>query len=437
MTFLLGRGRETVTEESEDINEERRDDVRGSQTGELGAYVVVVAGSFVYTALMFTWFSLPAYLPTIMEDVGLNGTQAGFLAGAVPLTYIPLALFSGLVVDRIGPGPSLAIALLLVGTGQLARSFATDFLTLLLSTLLLGVGATVVTFGLPKLVSVLYPADRTGFPSSIYLVGAAAGSGAAFGLGRPLLGPALGGWRPLFYWSGIVTLAYLAVWLWATRLASLGAPSTTGNRVDLSEIKGDLRIVLTHSQLRFVVVLGVTYLSILHGLQGWLPTILESRGLSPARAGQTTTLLVGANVAGILTIPGLADRFDRRRMAVIGSAGLAGLGVTLLILGGASSLAVVGILAAGVGVGGLSPMVRAIPPALDGIGVTLTATAVGLVFAVGEIGGFLGPVLIGGLHDLTGSYVPGLAILAASAIAAIAAGMGLNTLDSTAQRGDS
>jgi cyanate permease len=389
------------------------------------AYALLVAGTLVYTSLMFSWFSLPAYLPTIIEDVGLTDTQAGILAGAVPLTYIPLALFSGLAVDRVGPGRSLFVALVCIGFSQAARSVAPGFLGLLGTTLALGVGATLVTFGLPKLVSVLFPPADTGVPSSVYLVGASAGTAAAFSLGRPLVGPALGGWRELFFWTGVVILGYAVVWLvvvWRSRLGTVQTPSS-----EELPMLADLKTVLVHPQLRLVVVLGVTYLLIIHGLQGWLPTILETRGLSADRAGQTTTLLVGANVVGVLTIPGLADRLDARRGAIVAASAVAGVGVVGIISGGATALAVAGIVGAGLGVGGLSPMVRAIPPALEGIGPRLTGTAVGLVFAVGEIGGFAGPFLIGLLRDSTGSFVPGLAVLAASGLAAVLAGARLDT----------
>jgi cyanate permease len=391
------------------------------------SYGLVVAGTLCYTLLMFSWFSLPAYLVTITDEIGLSGAQAGVLAGAVPLTYIPLALFSGLAVDRFGPGPSLGVALVLIGTAQAARSLADSFLTLLVATLLLGVGATFVTFGLPKLVSVLFPTERTGLPSSIYLVGAASGTALSFGVGRPLLGPALGGWRPLFLWSGLAALGYAACWLVVVARSRLDAGGGTAE-LDLSRLGSDLRTVLTHRDLRLVVVLGVCYLLVLHGLQGWLPAILESRGVRADRAGQTTTLLVGANVAGVLTIPGLADRFGTRRLALVGSGAIAGGGVAAVAAGGTTPLALVGIVAAGLGVGGLSPMVRAIPPALSGIGPRLTGTAVGLVFAVGEIGGFAGPFLIGWLHDLTGSFAPGLSILAGSGVAAVLAGIRLRTV---------
>lgn len=90
-------------------------------------YAVVVMGSIVYTLLTFSWFSLPAYLPRIVDDVALSSTEAGILAGAIPLTYIPLALFSGMVVDRIGPNRSLGIALGFIGTAQILRSVSPDF----------------------------------------------------------------------------------------------------------------------------------------------------------------------------------------------------------------------------------------------------------------------------------------------------------------------
>lgn len=403
--------------------------------GRRDAYLLVLAGAGIYAALTFVWFSLPAYLPVIIEEAELTGTEAGILAGAVPLTYIPLALFSGLAVDRIGPARSLAGALLLFGTGQALRSVATGFPSLLATTLLLGVGATVVTFGLPKLVAVLFPADETGLPSSVYLVGAAAGSATAYAVGRPIVGPWLGGWRPLFLWSGLLAVTGAVVWLALVRLtAPERTPEPPADGAGLGAVRRDVRTVLTHRDLRLVVVLGLAYLSILHGLQGWLPTILEGRGLAVHHAAQATTLVVIANVVGVLTIPGIADRFDARRVAVVASSATAALGVAGIIVGGTTAVTIAGIVAAGVGVGGLSPMVRAIPPALEGIGRRLTGTAVGLVFAVGEVGGFFGPVLIGLLHDATGSFLPGLAILSASGLAAMVAGSRLRAVGSPAPR---
>ncbi|QSX00269.1 CynX/NimT family MFS transporter [Haloterrigena alkaliphila] len=391
-------------------------------------YALVALGALSYTCLMFVWFSLPAYLPVIIDEVGLSGTQAGVLAGAVPLTYIPLALFSGIAVDRIGPGRSLAAGVLIYGVAQIARSAAPGFPSLLATTLLLGVGATAITFGLPKLVGVLFPPEKTGRPSSIYLVGASAGSALVFGVGRPVIGPWLGGWRPLFFWSGVVAVAYGLAWLVVAQRARIDDRMADDDGFSLESVVADLRLVLSHRELQLVVVIGTMYLLLNHGLQGWLPTLLESRGLPTGTAGRATSLLIAAYVGGVLAVPELADRFGARRSALMGCGTVAFVGILGVIAGDTGPLLVAGIVVTGLGVGGVSPLVRAIPPDLEGIGARLTGTAVGFIFAVGEIGGFVGPVLVGALRDATGSFVPGLAVLAGGALVVVAAGAALHSL---------
>ncbi|MFD1563521.1 CynX/NimT family MFS transporter [Haloarchaeobius amylolyticus] len=400
------------------------------------AYGAVVAGTVGYACLMFVWFSLPAYLSTIIADLELSGTQAGVVAGAVPLTYIPIALGMGIVVDRVGPGRSLTAGVVIYGIAQLARSFAAGFPSLLAATLLIGVGATAITFGLPKLVSVLFPPAETGVPSSIYLVGASAGTASAFAIGRPILGPALGGWRPLFFWSGVVAIGYGLLWAVVARRLHIDARNRAANDADAADsslslvaIRRDLRVVLTHRDLQLVVVVGTMYLLIAHGMQGWLPTLLEARGYTPDRAGRTTSLLVVANVAGVMIVPAVADRLGARRTALMACGLVAGLGVSGVIASDLGVLLLGSVVVTGFGFGGLSPLIRAIPPDLEGIGARLTGTAVGFIFAVGEIGGFLGPMLVGSLYDRTGSYAPGLGLLAIAGLVVAVAGAALRSLD--------
>ncbi|QLG49377.1 CynX/NimT family MFS transporter [Natrinema halophilum] len=393
------------------------------------AYGAVVLATLSYTCLMFIWFTLPAHLSTIIDDLGLSSTEAGIVAGAIPLTYIPVALFSGVIVDRFGPGRSLAAGVLIYGVAQVGRSSASGFPSLLAWTLLIGVGATAITFGLPKLISVLFPPTETGFPSSIYLVGASAGTASAFAIGRPILTPLLGSWRTLFLWSGAVAIGYGLCWFVIARRLRIDARNRASNEADaadssltLEAIRRDLTLVLTHRELQLVVVIGTMYLLIAHGMQGWLPTLLEARGYSADRAGRTTSLLVAANITGVLTVPVVADRFSVRRTALLTCGLVAALGVSGVLTSGIGLLLIGSIVVTGFGVGGLSPLVRAIPPDLEGIGARLTGTAVGFIFAVGEIGGFLGPVLVGTLRDVTGSYAPGLLVLASGGLVVAVAG---------------
>jgi cyanate permease len=388
-------------------------------------------GALAYGCLLFAWFSLPAYLPTLQTELSLTNTEAGVLAGAVPLTYVPIGLFSGALTDRIGGERAVGAGVTLVGVAHLARSAAPDFATMLAATLLLGVGGTGITFGLPKLVADRFPERLVSSASAVYLVGSTLGTAAAFGLGRPTIGPALGGWRPFFGATGVAVLAFAALWWVALALAERfgGAaderPTPAPDRTSRESSLAALRAVARTPAVVLLVVVGFVYLFVVHGLQGWLTAVLESRGASPTLAARVTTLLVVAQLAGTVTLAPLAERLDRRRAAVpvaglVLAAGTAGLALAVDPL-----VAAVLVAGVGLGLGTISPLLRALPVELEGVGAERTGTAVGLVFAVGEIGGFAGPALVGALHDATDSFVPGLALLAAAGLLAVGAGRAL------------
>lgn len=389
------------------------------------AVALLVLGSLAYGWLLFAWFSLPAYLPTIRTDLGLTATEAGILAGAVPLTYVPLGLVSGALTDRLGGERAVGAGVTIVAVAQLLRSGAGGFGPMLAATLLLGVGGTGITFGLPKLVADRFPERLVGRASSVYLVGSTLGTATAFGLGRPTLGPALGGWRPFFGATGAVVLVFAAGWWLAVVLAERGdASPETGSDSGEGSLAA-LRAVARTPAVALLVVIGFVYLFVVHGLQGWLTAVLEARGAGPTLAARVTTLLVVAQLIGTVALAPLAERTGRRRAAVP-VAGLALVGGTAgLALSRTPVVAAVLVAVVGLGLGVVSPLLRALPVELEGVGAERTGTAVGLVFAIGEIGGFAGPALIGALRDATGSFVPGLGLLAGAGLLAILAGVGL------------
>ncbi|MFB6206933.1 MAG: CynX/NimT family MFS transporter [Haloglomus sp.] len=385
--------------------------------------VLLALGALAYGCLLFAWFSLPAYLPTIQQELGLSGTEAGVLAGAVPLTYVPVGLFSGALTDRVGGERAVGAGVTLVGLAHLARSAAPGFPAMLAATLLLGVGGTGITFGLPKLVADRFPERLVGSASAVYLVGATLGTAAAFGLGRPTIGPALGGWRPFFGATGLGILAFAACWWAALALAERFGP--TPDRTSRESSLAALRAVARTPAVALLVVVGFVYLFVVHGLQGWLTAVLEARGAPAALAARVTTLLVVAQLAGTIALAPLAERLDRRRAAVPVAGVVLALGTAGVALTDDPLTAGALVAGVGLGLGVIAPLLRALPVELQDVGADRTGTAVGLVFAVGEIGGFAGPALVGALRDATGSFVPGLGLLATAGLLAVGAGIGL------------
>ena len=148
------------------------------------AYLLLGLASVGYFLFTFSWYSLAAYLVPITAELGLSGTQAGVVTGAVQLSYVPISLVSGLVIDRLGSRRSLGVGLAVIGIAHVLRGSAEGFVPIVAATVLLGVGGTAVTFGLPKLVSELFPPDRSGSMSSVYIVGATFGSATVFAVAR-------------------------------------------------------------------------------------------------------------------------------------------------------------------------------------------------------------------------------------------------------------
>jgi len=387
---------------------------------------LLALGSLGYACLLFVWFSVAAFLDPLGADLGLSSSEAGLLTGIIPLTYVPVSLVSGAVTDRIGPYRAIGGGLALIGAAQAARAGVETFPAMLALTAVIGVGGTALTFGLPKLVARLFPPGAAGTPSTVYVLGSLAGTAAAFSLGRGVLGPLLGGWRPVFWTSGLAVLGYAAVWIAASRVAptaSLRVKEPAESALSLASLRADVAAVAGSRSMRLLLVVGTVYLLVVHGLQNWVTSVLAHRGASAGVAASVASGFVAARAVGILVVPPLSDRLGRRNVALAACSGACALGTGALVAGGVPlAVPAAGVALAGVGVGGLSPLVRLVPPELDEVGAELTGTAVGLVFAVGEFGGFLGPVLVGGLYDLTGSYAPGLAVIAVACIGSVIAG---------------
>lgn len=401
-----------------------------NQQATTASYVVLAMGSIGYFLFTFSWFSLSAYLLPVIEALDLSGIEAGLVTGAVQLSYIPLSLLAGLAIDRLGARRSIGVGVLIVGLAHVVRGFAPGFALLLLSSVLLGVGGTAVTFGLPKLVSELFPPARSGSMSSVYLIGSTLGSATVFAIARPLVGPAVGGWRPFFRYTGVLVVAFAILWFGVTRVTADRLPRFDHDdeqSFSISSIRSDLVSVFSHYGLLLLVVIGTMRLFVSHGLSNWLPTILELRGMTPALAGTMTGVFILVRIIGIVSVPALSDRIASRRIPIVasglaGTLGLLGMLVTQNLVIVTGSLVLVGAFV----IGGLSPLIRAIPIEMEGIGPRLTAVANGLIFTVGEVGGFLGPFLTGTLHDLTGSFTAPLAILASASLVTAVVGYAMN-----------
>ncbi len=162
----------------------------------------------------------------------------------------------------------------------------------------------------------------------------------------------------------------------------------------------------------FLVVTSV------YGLAFWLPTFVKkSSGSSNLTVTLITAIPYCIGLVSILFIGWSSDRTRERRWHTAGAmiAGAVGL-ILAALFQETTALAVLMFCLAAAGLNGYLPSFWALPGTfLSG---AAAAASVGLINSVGNLGGFVGPFVVGYLNTTTGSFFAGTAYLAISALAA-------------------
>ena len=172
-----------------------------------------------------------------------------------------------------------------------------------------------------------------------------------------------------------------------------------------------------------VLLLSLIYLGIVIGAYGivfFLPLIVKAHGFSDVDTGN---IVSGAYLLSALAMIAIGWSSDRRKERIWHVA------APLLVAGAALAVAAVfhtqlwSILLLAIalsGIYGSLPSFWSLPSAF--LGGTAAAACIAMINAIGNLGGFFGPNIMGGLKYLTGSYAAGLlGLVAGLVVAAIAA----------------
>ena len=366
-------------------------------------------------------YVLPAILPKIQQDLGLNNTELGLLGSSFLLVYALATLPIGIWADR---GIRKNIVALCVGIWSVATmlaGFTRNFIQLFSLRAVLGIGEAGYGPASLSLLGDLFPKGQRGRILSYWSSGTLIGAAIGFTLGG-LVAQAFG-WRWAFYLVGIPGLiaAFLA---WRLSEPERGA-------FDHDEAEGVLEAGIPEEEEDVPVVHGSlgnnfrsavkhllkipTYWTLVAGLvfsfftiggtSFWLPTyFVDTFKLSVARAGAISgAVLVCSGLVGTLLGGWLADAAQRRRpegrlfVAMLGFLLGAPLVLIALFLHSLPLFLAVFILA-GIALNFCTGPLNAVIQ--DVIRPDLRATAVGLSLLLAHLlGDAAAPTIIGALAD--------------------------------------
>jgi len=253
-------------------------------------------------------------------------------------------------------------------------------------------------------------------------------------LGSPISGLLLGvhwlnqpGWRWLFIVEGIpavilgfITIYYLTDWPRDATWLPDDEKQWIMRELELEKRQRKaVRHISMWQALRHrdvLLLVGAYFFATVgfYGLNIWMPTLLKQSSnwsdlkvtvvaMIPHLAGLISMLLVGAS----------SDRTGERRWHAASAMVLGGIGYVLVIMAGGNPLLVVAafcVVAAGVD--GYFPGFWPLPTAF--LTESAAAASIGLINSFGNLGGFVGPYILGYVRTTTNSFNIGLACLAVS-----------------------
>jgi MFS transporter, ACS family, tartrate transporter len=152
------------------------------------------------------------------------------------------------------------------------------------------------------------------------------------------------------------------------------------------------------------------------GLSFFLPQMIKSMGATDIQTGFLTSVPYVIGTLGIIIFGYVSDKYQERRWTLFVALMLNGLGLLLAGSLAGSTLSVAAMAIAAIGIFGTKAPFWPLPSMfLTG---SAAAGGIALINSIGNLGGFVGPYMVGWIKETTNSYESGLYFLGGLALSA-------------------
>jgi len=364
-----------------------------------------------------------AALPAIMQDMGIDATSAGVMAGSALLGTMIGAIFLGTLADRIGRPKMIAICVALFSLFTAAAGLTSDPISFSISRFIAGLGIGGVLPIVTAQMGEFSPAKLRTRLVTLVFAGYSVGGILVALTGKHLIESH--GWQSVFFVAGLPVLLIplilktmpesMAYLLKQGRQAELrtivqkidptllltedavfaGNPAETKVALD-SPIKGLFSEGRGFSTL-MIWAAFMTGLFMVYALNSWLTKLMAMSGHS---LGSALNFVIVFNVGAIVGAIGggwLSDKLNIKHV-LIGFYIVGALSLTAMAFTRSTELLFVVVFI--VGASTLGTQLIAYAYAGDFYPTPIRSTGVGFASGVGRIGAIIAPVLIGWLVSL-------------------------------------
>jgi MFS transporter, ACS family, tartrate transporter len=369
---------------------------------------------------------------TMNKDLGISPYLYGLGAGIFFLGYAVFEIPSNMILEKVGA--RLWIARIMITWGIVSGLMATASgpTSFIILRLLLGVAEAGFFPGMILYFTYWYPAAFRGRVISTLFIAVPVANAVASVLSGAILemDGILGvkGWQWVFIIEAIpaIVLAFVVLrhmtdrpsvanWLDADQKEWL--ESELNAEREKVEAAGKLSLLQVLTDPRVLAISAIYFFSATanYGITFFLPQIVKGLGASNLMTGFLTAIPYTIGVIGLLAFGYSSDRFMERRRHLIAAATVGGCGFLLAAWIGNSYWALAAMSIATIGTYGSRPTMWPMPSQF----LTGASAAVGiaLINSIGNLGGYVGPFVVGWIKDSTKSFEMGVYFLAGCAFA--------------------
>jgi MFS transporter, ACS family, tartrate transporter len=202
------------------------------------------------------------------------------------------------------------------------------------------------------------------------------------------------------------------------------SPAEKARLIDLLKVelvydaRGDMSSVRRALVSPAVLRLCLCYFGVeiaLYGVIFWIPQIFREMHIQPPLLGWAVAIPYACAALGMLWWSRHSDRRSERLWHLLAASFAGFLGLALsAVFARSPAISLLAITVGATGTLAVLPIFWTQPPAL--LGGAAAAGAIALINAVGNLGGFVGPYVIGVLKDATGRFTSGLLVAAAGVL---------------------
>lgn len=365
------------------------------------AWIIAIS---LFIALFFVWGggynTAPIFLGALLRAFHWSHARVAWMVFVLSLSVGVSQPIAGWLLDRFEARYVMSVGAALAGLGFISAGRSNTLEGLLFSVLLLGVGLGASTWLPASLIIANWFGERRGTALGVATAGMEAGGMAMTYTAGYII--ANHGWRAAYSFLAIPTLVIvmpLLLIVARTRPPAAAGKSVADSARDLPgfEMAEALRTrafwMLVVAQLSFGLAVGGSF----HHLVAFL----EGLGYAVKSATLVVSIILGMAAVGKATMGAVADRIGGKNALAIGYVMIA---ASVLILLGAAKIWMVGLWLLVAGIFAASP-VALVPMVLaETLGLKRFGSLFGLLGFTVTVGLSIGPVVVGWITDMTGSY---------------------------------